>query len=130
MSNTEKKDNNKMTFSQFIILLIYIFFTVSGLTLIKLGGIQNFSIASGNISLNINIKAIIGILCYLISFIIYIVLISNFQLNYIIPITTGIVYILILLVSILFLNEKLNVYQCIGAGIILIGVILMNLKNT
>lgn len=121
--------NNGMSVTQIITLAVYIFFTISGLILIKLGGVQQLTISSGNILLKLDIKTLLGILCYLVSFIVYVLLISKFQLSYIMPLTTGLVYIFVLITSVIFLNEKIDISQWVGAGVILIGIIIMNLKS-
>lgn len=118
-----------MTSIQIITLVVYIFFTISGLTLIKLGGVQQLTISSGKILLKLDIKTLLGILCYIVSFIVYILLISKFQLSYIMPLTTGLVYIFVLITSVIFLKEKIDISQWVGAGVILIGIIIMNLKS-
>lgn len=129
LGKQEIEGNSRMTSIQIITLVVYIFFTISGLTLIKLGGVQQLTISSGKILLKLDIKTLLGILCYLVSFIVYILLISKFQLSYIMPLTTGLVYIFVLITSVIFLKEKIDISQWVGAGVILIGIIIMNLKS-
>jgi len=112
-------------------IVIYIFLTVSGLVLFKLG--SNFSqievITKGILSLQISFTSLIGIFCYLCSFIIYLFLVSRNALSFLFPIVTGIVYISVLTASIFILKEKVTPISIVGSLFILIGVILIIFKG-
>lgn len=114
-----------------ILICVYITLTVSGLVLFKLGTSQNFSISltAGNFSLNMNLKVIIGLFCYLCSFLLYMFLVSQFDLSYIVPITQGIIYVLIFLASINVFKESVTTTGIIGTILVIAGIILLNIKK-
>jgi drug/metabolite transporter (DMT)-like permease len=108
-------------------MVIYVIFSVSGLILFKLGAnsSQIGIIAKGILNLQISFTSLIGICCYLGSFIIYLLLISRNTITFFIPVITGIVYILILTASVLILKEKITLISLAGSLLILIGVVLV-----
>jgi len=114
-----------------LLMVLYVFLTVSGLILFKFG--SNFSqigvIAKGVLSLQISFISIIGIVCYLSSFIIYLILISKNALSFFMPVMTGIVYISVLAASVFILKEKITLFSIIGSLLILFGVLLMIYKG-
>lgn len=114
----------------YILLTIYLLCTVSGLTLLKVGG-ESSGIAFSNNILNLKLTytTIIGLLFYIISFVLWIVLIQRFNLSYIYPITTGLAYFLVIASSIFVLKESISPLQWAGLLFILVGVILMNIKQ-
>ena len=120
-----------MSFKYIILIAIYLLLTVSGIVIFKLGANQNleFKSVSGNLAFSFNYKVILGLLAYICSFLLYMFLVSKFDLSYIVPIATGIVYILTLLSSVYIFKDKLNTYNIIGVILVLIGVVLVNIKN-
>jgi small multidrug resistance pump len=116
---------------QWITIGIYLLLTVSGLILFKFGASQGIAVSfkNGSFLLQLNWISIMGIFCYGCSFLLYLGLVSNMKLSYIYPITTGIIYILILVASICIFRETINYIQIVGSAFILLGVILMNIKK-
>ena len=115
----------------FLNIFLNIILTVSGLVLFKLGTSQDFSIAftSNKMSVVLNYKAILGLLCYVFSFLLYMGLVSKFDLSYIVPITQGIIYILIFISSIAIFKEKITIQAFIGTVMVILGIILLNIKK-
>ena len=114
-----------------ILFGIYILLTSSGLLLIKFGTgqhINQLSFSAGQFQMNIHISAICGIICYICSFLVYLFLISKYKLTVLYPLSTGLVYILILITSTLLLKEQINLRSVIGGAAIVIGVIILNPK--
>ena len=109
-----------------ILIVVYIILTIAGVVLFKLGTQKDFlvSIATGVFTLKISLMSIIGLVCYLCSFLMYMFLISKFDLTYIVPVTTGIVQ-----VAIMIFKESVTVSKVVATGLILIGVILLNIKK-
>lgn len=126
-SNKIKKEG-KVKKMQWLMVTIYLILTVSGLILYKYGANKEFLLAINNKSfeLKISLVSIIGLVCYLFSFIIYMVILPKFNVSYIMPITSAMSYIGIFVLSILVLKEKVQVNGIIGAIIILIGAFIMN----
>ena len=128
-NNVNLKKERKVNKMQILMVAIYLFFTLAGLTLYKYGANQNFVFAITNKSfeLKISLISILGLVFYLCSFIIYMIILPKFDLSYIMPITSAISYIGIFLLSIFLLKETVHTNGIIGAIIILVGIIIMNL---
>lgn len=73
----------------------------------KLGGNSLFLTFNGGVSFKIGFITLLGFLAYLFSFLLWQKLLVTFDLSYIVPITTGISQLLILLIGILFLKKML-----------------------
>lgn len=114
-----------------IMFLIYLILTTSGLIFIKSGGSAGPLLTKGGAFLGFTINWIsaIGFVCYLCSFLLFTKIIVSFNLSYIVPISTGIVQVLILLASKFIFKETISSYGLVGAIIIIIGIIIMNIPN-
>lgn len=114
-----------------ILIAVYIILTIGGVVLFKLGTQKDFlvSIATGIFTLKISLISIIGLVCYLCSFFMYMFLISKFDLTYIVPVTTGIVQVATFVLAIMIFKEIVTVSKVVATGLILIGVILLNIKK-
>lgn len=120
--------SNKVSAIKVILCGIYVMFSVSGLVLIKMGSntISEKGITIPIIGINLTALTIFGIMCYGISFCLYLGVVSNFDIGFIIPLLGGIVNVLILLASIFILREGLGLKSIIGALIIVVGIMVMN----
>ena len=122
--NVRRKDVMKI-----ILVIIYLILTVSGLVLMKKGGNPGSILAKdGNITLGMSLVSLLGLICYICSFLIYTRIVVMFDLSYIMPICVGIIQIAILVASYLVLKEEISKQGIIGASLIIIGIIVMNLK--
>jgi len=111
------------------IMALYLLLTNLGLLFIKLGSSQSrVEIAKGIFNISVSHQMLIGMLIYILSFIIYIYLLSKHDLTYIVPVLAGATYAIVIMFGVFFLHEKISFYQLIGIGVIFIGVILINLK--
>lgn len=113
---------------QVILCGIYLIFSILGLTFMKLGSITTNKAFIQILSLKFTLQSIIGYACYAISFLIYTVVITKFDLSYIIPVLGGIVNILVLIIGILLFHEKVTMLSIIGSIFVILGVLLMNWK--
>lgn len=114
-----------------LLVVIYLLFSVAGLALMKLGGnTGTLGISHGIVDFNISWISLIGFACYLLSFLLYTKIVVIFDLSYITPISTGIMQILILVVSFLIFKEKITVQGLVGALIVIAGVVVMNWKKS
>lgn len=113
-----------------LLIAIYTIFTVAGLICYKYGTNINFNFAikDSNINFNIHIVAIIGLLFYLISFLLYMLVLPKFNLTDILPIISAITSVAIYILSIIILKEPINIQKIIGAIVIAIGVFIMSFK--
>ncbi|MFH1589071.1 MAG: EamA family transporter [archaeon] len=110
--------------NELIIVLIIIFATfvsAIGSLFLKLG---TKTLSLNFIKLLKNNKLILGIFLFGVSMLFYIWGVSMAKLSFIYPITS-LTYIWISLLSIKYLNEKMNVYKWFGIAIIIVGVFLI-----
>lgn len=136
---TVKEDNNsnklkiigRKKYMKYVIIVVYLIFTTLGVILMKLGGNPGtISFKSGEIGLSMNFISAIGFCCYICSFLLYTRLVVMFDLSYIVPISTGIVQVLTLIASSVVFKETIKSQGIIGAALVIIGVIVMNLNFT
>lgn len=115
---------------QLIMILIYVVCAIFGIVFFKLGANEAFSVTVSHtlISLRISWLSVLGLLLYLCSFIIYMFLIAKNQLSYLIPVLTGVLYILTFLSSVIVFKEDVHLQHYIGSIFILLGIVIMNLK--
>lgn len=110
--------------------VIYLILSTLGMTFIKMGGEDlNLVLSKSIFQFRIGIIGILGIVFYLISFGLWIIILSKYNLSFISPLASGLAYILIILSSKFLLKENISSYQYIGITIILIGIVLMNIKK-
>ena len=113
-----------------ILVIAYLILTVSGLVFMKLGGNPGtFALKDGTMTLGMSTISAVGFVCYLFSFLLFTRLVVMFDLSYIFPICTGIVQILTLIASAVIFKENISLTSAIGAGIVIIGIIIMNIKQ-
>lgn len=112
-------------------LIAYVISTASGLVLLKLGTTSSLpvSFTENSLKFNLNFYSLSGIALYGLSFFLYIYLISKFDLGFIIPITTAIVYILIFVASFLVFHETFTLIKIAAISLIILGVILLNFNK-
>lgn len=116
---------------KFLLVGIYLIFTTCGLIFMKLGGNPGaFSFSNGTLGFSINWISGIGFVAYLISFLLFTRIVVTYDLSYIFPIVTGIVQIITLIASKLIFKEEFSTQGIIGAIVIIIGIIVMNLPKT
>lgn len=124
------KENNQRR-STMGIILIYALFSVSGLLLLKIGTTRAFelSFSDGNINFKVSGILIIGTLLYLMAFVTSLIAMKTIDLSIFYPVSAGLGYILVCLMSYFILKENITKEQLIGIVFILVGVILMNLRK-
>jgi multidrug transporter EmrE-like cation transporter len=114
----------------YVLFCIYILTSAMGLLFIKLYG-KGLSVGLNSHVLNFSFdyRLIIGMLFYVTSFFLFMLIVQKFDLTYIYPVAAGILYVVISLVGFLFLKEKMSLNQLLGMAAILVGVVLMNIKR-
>lgn len=108
-----------------ILTIIYICMTTTGIFLMKLGGNSLSLTLQNEINFKMGYITLLGFLAYLISFLLWQKLLVTFDLSYIVPITTGISQIIILLLGVLFFKEQINWVGVVGVIITIIGITLI-----
>ena len=92
-----------------VLICIYLIMTVAGLVLMKYGkNPGSISIQNGTFNFGISFISGIGLICYIISFVLFTRIVIMFDLSYIYPICTGIVQILTLIASKFVFKENLD----------------------
>ena len=76
-----------------------------------------------------NLISLIGFISYILSFLLFTNIIVKFDLSYIMPISSGLVQVITLISGFVIFNEQIKVKGIIGAIIVILGIIIMNLKN-
>lgn len=119
-----------MMMTKFLIL-VYSIVAATALILVKIGSNDGGLIQTINDKSRLVITPTLlsGMFLYGVSFLIYIFLVSRFDLGYIIPLTTAMVYIVVFISSAVFLKENYTAFKIAGICLIVIGVLLINFKN-
>ena len=127
----EEKQKGKVDRMKIFLVALYLILTVSGLILYKYGANKDFtfSIAKGNLNLKLNIISIIGLLCYMCSFLLYMLILPKFNISFIMPLTSAVTYISTFVLSIMILKETVTANGIIGAIVILVGIVIMNMRS-
>ena len=109
-----------------IMFTCYVLLASSGLVLFKMGSSNtNLTLNLFGISINYSIKMILGLFCYCLSFLLWMIIVSKMNLTIAMPLSVAIVNTLIVVESCLLLKEKINIIQGIGIFTIMVGVCIM-----
>lgn len=130
-NSLSKKKKEKFSMMKFLMVAVYLILTVSGLILYKYGANKGFAINLTNnmFNLKISLISILGLVCYLLSFIIYMLILPSFDISYLMPLTSAISYISIFIMSAMVLGEKITTNGIIGTFVILVGIIILNIRR-
>jgi small multidrug resistance pump len=115
----------------FIGLLIYVFLSATGLTMIKMGLNKNSSLVLdiSGLSLSFSWLLILGMCLYILSFLTSLFVMKGMNLSIYYPLSAGLIYILVCVLSVLELKEHISTTQLVGMIIIFAGIIVMNLNT-
>lgn len=115
-----------------IIIAAYVIATSLALILLRLGSKNGapVSFVDGRLSFNITAMIVAGIFSFGVSFLLYTYLLSIYDLGFIVPLTTGIVYAIIFVASYFIFHESFTPIKLFAIAIIFIGVILLNTSNS
>lgn len=115
---------------QYLLLVLYLIFTTSGLVLMKLGNnAGTIAIDSGTLNFTINLISMLGLIFYIVSFLLFTKIVTTYDLSFILPILTGITQIISLIAALLIFKEQVTVHGFIGIAMVIIGIIVMNIKR-
>lgn len=114
---------------KWITIAVYMFFSASGMILFKKGtqDALMISVSNGIFNFRISLVSLLGLVCYACSFLMNLFLISRYNLSYIVPITTGLIYVVIFVVSAAVFKESISMMHVIGAAVVLLGIVMINL---
>lgn len=123
----------KGTTSNMVLVLlfaVYALLSAGGLVLFKLGGQDAaFQVGKTGFSLALSWKMLLGILCYLCSFLLWLVIVSRTQLTFAMPLSVGIVNTLVFLGSAHFLGERITPLKILGLAVIVLGLFLISIPK-
>ncbi len=114
-----------------IIIALYVLASSLALIALKLGSKSGAPVEYLNdkVHFNVNPYIIGGIVLYGTSFLMYMYLISKFDLGYIIPLTTAFVYIFIFFASFILFKEVFTAVKITGILFIVAGLVLLNINK-
>ena len=108
----------------------YLCLSCFGLLFIKLGGSgTSLSLDSGMFSMMISYRLMIGLFCYICSFLLFTFIIQKRDLSWVYPLGAGIMNVATVLLGVVVLKEKITVTGAIGIALVIAGVILMSVKR-
>lgn len=84
------------------------------------------SFEDGVIQLQGSYMSVAGLLLYVMSFIIFMIIVTRHNLTYIVPMLSGCLYAIIFLGAIFILKEKVYWHTAAGSLLIVIGVLIIN----
>jgi len=114
-----------------ILISLYVLATSFALVALKYGSKAGapLSFVNHKLLFNINLYTILGIGFYGISFLVYMYLISKYDLGYIIPLTAAFIYVLIFVASYFVFHEVFTTTKIVGIGLIIVGLVFLNFKK-
>jgi len=111
------------------LFILYVLLSASGLFLMKVGGESaSIGIINNFLKLDVSLTLLLGMLCYLISFLLFIYIINKNDISYIYPVSAGALNIVTFILGVAVLKEKINGFSVAGLILIAAGVVFMNLK--
>lgn len=114
---------------KYFLTAIYIALTTGGLFCLKSGGESLALSLKDGFSLKIGYITTLGFLLYACSFLLWQKLLTTYDLSYIVPLTTGIVQIIVLLLGYFFFRESISITNLIGIFLVIIGVVLISIRK-
>ncbi|KAF1304830.1 EamA family transporter [Enterococcus sp. JM9B] len=114
-----------------ILFFIYVILSTSGLVLFKLGSINggiSINLAKSAFSFHIPLLSLLGLLCYMVSFLMWMYIISKTDISFIVPLGVALTNLAVLLSSYFILHETMSYTTIIGAALIIIGAVILNIK--
>lgn len=106
-------------------------FSVTGLLLLKIGATKSFSLSfkGGNIIFNFHGVLIAGLALYLMALVTSLIAMKTIDLSVFYPVSAGLGYVLVCLLSYFVLKEAILKEQMMGMILVFIGIVLMNIKR-
>lgn len=113
-----------------ILFLLYVLLSTSGLILVKLGSqATSFQISSTVFSFSMSFLSLLGFSCYLLSFLLWMMIISKSNISYIVPLGVAFTNVAVLIGSKFILHEPVNVGTIIGTLVIIAGIAIIQFAN-
>jgi small multidrug resistance pump len=107
----------------------YLVCTTLAIVLFKQGAARStMTVASGSLSGHLDSRAVAGVVLYLVSFVLWLVVLSARPASYIVPLTTALVHVSIIGAAVLFLHERVSGLQLTGVAMVIAGAVLIAIK--
>lgn len=114
-------------------IILYLVFSISGLIFMKKGLIGVNLAGIGDLIKSLlnwqfwisHWQFILGAVCYVLSFLTWMFLLSKKELSLIYPLTVSIVYVAIMISSVLLFHEQFTLSKIIGAVLIGLGIVFL-----
>ena len=115
--------------SIWIIFLIYAVLSATGLFMIKTGADNSgLAFSDGLFSMQLSPRLVIGLAFYIISFLMSVYVVSRLKLSVFYPMSTGTILVITSLLGFFVLREQIGFWQLLGMGLILAGVVAINIR--
>ena len=112
---------------KYLLNIIYLICTTGGLAFMKAGG-DSLKVSFHNgFSFKIGLITFIGFALYLISFLLWQRMLIKYNLSTMVPIVTGIVQVLVLLIGLFVFKESISLLSLVGAIIVISGIVIMGI---
>ncbi len=115
--------------STIVICTIYLFFSLTGMSLIKAGYDSPALFQIPIINMGVSIKLLIGIVFYGLSFLTFVFFVSRLKISVAIPVVSGIYCCLTVLVGYFLFNEKITVGQLFGIALVILGTVVIGINR-
>lgn len=114
----------------YVLFCSYVLLSTLGLLLMKLGGSStSLSFEVHTFSMVMSYRLIIGLLCYICSFLLFILILQRKDLSLIYPLSAGIVNVVSVVLGVVVLKEKISPFGLIGIVLVIAGVVLLSLRG-
>lgn len=114
---------------KYLLCGIYLIFSVTGLTFMKIGSSEKIEVIFSIMGLKFSIQSLIGYASYAVSFLLYTIIISKFDLSFIVPLLGGILNVVVLIIGVYLFKERATLLSILGTLLIIIGIVMINLKT-
>ena len=112
---------------KYLLTLVYLVFTTGGLAFMKAGGDSLKMSFQDGFTFKIGFLTFMGFAMYLVSFLLWQRMLIKYDLSTMVPIVTGIVQVLVLLIGLFVFKESISLLSLVGAIIVIAGIIIMGL---
>ena len=110
-----------------VMFVLYVIFSSMGIILFKLGSSNiSFEVTKEFFGFHLTYTSLLGLLFYIVSFLLWMIIISKNEVSFIVPIGLAATNIFITIASVMILGETISTSSILGIGLIILGVILLN----
>lgn len=110
---------------KYLLTIIYLICTTGGMTFMKLGGDSLVLSFKNGITFKIGFVTFLGFFLYLVSFLLWQRMLIKYDLSIMVPLVTGIVQVLVLVISHFVFKETISLVSLIGIILIIVGIVVL-----